>query len=60
MNKKVKLLNFRESDRRKIMQVLSKDVQLLEKHKLMDYSLLLCIQRNPDRLTPRGTRVRNR
>lgn len=60
MNKKMRWLNFRESDRKKIMQVLAKDVQLLEQHKLMDYSLLLCIQRNPDRLTPRGTKVRYR
>lgn len=41
-------LNFSELDRKKIMKAMKKDVEMLRKFNLMDYSLLLCIQENPD------------
>lgn len=35
-------------DRNQILKTLREDVSLLEKFNLMDYSLLLCIQKNPN------------
>ena len=39
-------LNFTNKDRKQILCTLREDVSLLEKFNLMDYSLLLCIQKN--------------
>jgi hypothetical protein len=44
MEKELKI-NFREGDRAKILKSLSEDVSLLTKFNLMDYSLLLCVQK---------------
>ena len=41
-------LRFRDIDRRRILSVMAKDVTLLKEYNLMDYSLLMCIQENPD------------
>jgi hypothetical protein len=38
-------LNFRQSDRSHILKSLGEDVSLLTKFNLMDYSLLLCVQK---------------
>ena len=38
-------LNFRKKDRAKILKSLGEDVSLLTKFNLMDYSLLLCVQK---------------
>jgi hypothetical protein len=35
-------------DRKTIMRAMISDVEMLRKFNLMDYSLLLCIQENPD------------
>jgi len=41
-------LNFSKKDRDTIMTAMISDVGMLRKFNLMDYSLLLCIQKNPD------------
>lgn len=41
-------LNFPKIDRQRIMKAMVSDVDMLCKFNLMDYSLLLCIQKNPD------------
>lgn len=41
-------LHFKKDDRRRIMKAMIDDVEILRKFNLMDYSLLLCIQENPD------------
>jgi len=38
-------LNFRRKDRNEILKSLGEDVSLLSKFNLMDYSLLLCVQK---------------
>jgi|Transcript_34520 1-phosphatidylinositol-4-phosphate 5-kinase len=50
LNAKKIWLRFRDLDRRRILSVMAKDVALLKEYNLMDYSLLLCIQENPDYL----------
>ena len=44
MEKELKI-KFSEGDRAKILKSLSEDVSLLTKFNLMDYSLLLCVQK---------------
>jgi len=41
-------LNFRRKDRNEILKSLGEDVSLLSKFNLMDYSLLLCVQKVKD------------
>lgn len=48
MNQEKIWLRFHEKDRRTILKAMQSDVNLLQKYNLMDYSLLLCIQENPD------------
>lgn len=48
MNRTNFWLHFRGSDRKQIMNAMIGDVEILRKFNLMDYSLLLCIQENPD------------
>ena len=48
MSKENFWLHFRKEDRIRIMAAMIKDVEILKKFNLMDYSLLLCIQENPD------------
>lgn len=43
-----KFLNFQRADMREIMKMMFKDVKFLNSHNLMDYSLLLIIENNPD------------
>lgn len=43
-----KWLKFSNKDRKNILNSLKKDCAVLEKYNLMDYSLLLCIQHNPE------------
>ena len=53
-NKKQIWLRFRDIDRRRILSVMARDVSLLKEYNLMDYSLLLCIQENPDYMLARS------
>lgn len=48
MSKERNWLRFREEDQIQIMKTLEQDVQMLKILNLMDYSLLLCIESNPD------------
>lgn len=48
LNKQKEWLNFRPRDREQIWNAMISDVEMLWKFNLMDYSLLLCIQDNPD------------
>ena len=48
MNTERAWLNFSKQDRNQILNTLREDVELLKKFNLMDYSLLLCIQENPE------------
>jgi 1-phosphatidylinositol-4-phosphate 5-kinase len=41
------LLRFKASDRRAVMKAMERDVRMLKKFNMMDYSLLFCIQNNP-------------
>ena len=41
------LLRFRAADRRRVMKAMERDVKMLRKFNMMDYSLLFCIQNNP-------------
>lgn len=55
-NKKQIWLRFRDIDRRRILSVMARDVSLLKEYNLMDYSLLLCIQENPDYMLARNSK----
>ena len=37
------LLRFRAADRRRVMKAMERDVKMLRKFNMMDYSLLFCI-----------------
>lgn len=41
-------IRFQEKDRHQILRTMRKDVRIMENYNLMDYSLLMCIQENPD------------
>ena len=41
------MTSFNEEDREKLRTIITKDVEFLRKHALMDYSLLLAIERGP-------------
>ena len=58
-NKKQIWLRFRDIDRRRILSVMARDVSLLKEYNLMDYSLLLCIQENPEYMLARNNRDTN-
>lgn len=57
MNQEQIWLRFSQKDRHAILKAMQSDVHLLQKYNLMDYSLLLCIQANPD--FKRGKRASN-
>jgi hypothetical protein len=40
-------LRFKKEDRMEILNTMEKDAAILEKHNIMDYSLLFCIEKNP-------------
>lgn len=42
------MLRFGKKDRLVILESMKKDLQLLSLYNMMDYSLLLCIEKNPD------------
>ena len=44
----LQLLRFKKRDRFSLLETLDQDVQLLEKHNIMDYSLLFAIEKNPN------------
>lgn len=48
MNQEKLWLRFSEKDRKEILKMMRTDVRLMSKYNLMDYSLLLGIQENPD------------
>mmetsp|Transcript_7235 Transcript_7235/g.5221 ORF Transcript_7235/g.5221 Transcript_7235/m.5221 type:complete len:141 (-) Transcript_7235:399-821(-) len=48
MSKERNWIRFRKEDQISIMKTLEKDVQMLKILNLMDYSLLLCVESNPD------------
>ena len=48
--KEKKFLNFQRADMREIMKMMFKDIKYLNSRNLMDYSLLLIIENNPDYL----------
>lgn len=48
------LLRFRPEDQEEINETLARDVELLRAHKIMDYSLLFCIEKNPAYLALKG------
>jgi hypothetical protein len=41
-------LRFRPSDRVQLLNTLEKDVEMLEKLNIMDYSLLFAVEQNPN------------
>eukprot|EP00352_Strombidinopsis_acuminata_P001146 CAMPEP_0176344834 /NCGR_PEP_ID=MMETSP0126-20121128/4990_1 /TAXON_ID=141414 ORGANISM="Strombidinopsis acuminatum, Strain SPMC142" /NCGR_SAMPLE_ID=MMETSP0126 /ASSEMBLY_ACC=CAM_ASM_000229 /LENGTH=124 /DNA_ID=CAMNT_0017691479 /DNA_START=1756 /DNA_END=2130 /DNA_ORIENTATION=- len=41
-------LRFRRKDRKRIMKMMRADIKFLNLHNLMDYSLLLLVENNPD------------
>ena len=43
-----KFLRFRRDDMRSICQQILQDIAFMAEHSLMDYSLLLITERNPD------------
>ena len=49
------LLQFREEDQVQLMKNLKKDAKMLRDMKIMDYSLLLAIEKNPDFKDVNGT-----
>lgn len=51
MNQEKIWLRFSEKDRKQIMKIMRIDCKLLSTYNLMDYSLLTCIQENPDYTT---------
>jgi hypothetical protein len=42
------LLRFKRLDKSNIMDILERDAKILKKHNIMDYSLLFCIEKNPN------------
>lgn len=48
MNQEKIWIRFSMRDRKRIMKVMQSDIKLLQTYNLMDYSLLTCIQENPD------------
>lgn len=48
MNQEKIWIRFSMKDRKRIMKVMQSDIKLLQTYNLMDYSLLTCIQENPD------------
>ena len=48
MNAEKLWLRFSPKDRKEIMRIMRIDVKLLQTYNLMDYSLLTCIQENPE------------
>ena len=53
MNQEKIWLRFSEKDRREILKIMRTDVKILQTYNLMDYSLLMGIQNNPDYLPAR-------
>ena len=53
MNQEKIWLRFSEKDRKEILKVMRTDVKLLQTYNLMDYSLLMGIQDNPDYIAAR-------
>lgn len=53
--KSKKLLKFREEDVKEIMRMIKRDSNILRNHSIMDYSLLLAIEKNPYRKEHMGT-----
>ena len=51
---------FRLKDREKIMAQMLRDIQFLEEHNLMDYSLLVIIETNPKFTEAQTKRVMRR
>lgn len=41
-------LRFKGTDIQKINEAMREDVKLLQRYNMMDYSVLLCVQENPD------------
>jgi len=41
------VLRFKEEDAKKIIRIIERDVLLLRKHNLMDYSILMAIEKTP-------------
>ena len=48
MNQEKLWIRFSDKHRRQILKMMRTDVKLLQTYNLMDYSLLMCIQENPD------------
>ena len=48
ISKTEKFLRFRKADMRSICQSIYRDIEFMATHNLMDYSLLLITERNPD------------
>lgn len=53
MNQEKLWLRFSEKDRKEILKMMRTDVKLMSKYNLMDYSLLLGIQENPNYMDAR-------
>lgn len=53
MNQEKIWLRFSERDRKEILKIMRTDVKLMQTYNLMDYSLLMGIQDNPDYLPAR-------
>jgi len=52
-------LRFSEKDRREILKIMRTDVRILSTYNLMDYSLLMGIQDNPDYVPARKEFAQN-
>lgn len=48
MNQEKIWIRFSDSQRKSILKMMRTDVKLMQTYNLMDYSLLMCIQENPD------------
>ena len=48
LNRERRWLHFKAADRRKVFESLKEDVMLLKNFNMMDYSLLFCVQKNPN------------
>ena len=59
MNQEKIWLRFSEKDRREILKIMRTDVRILSTYNLMDYSLLMGIQDNPDYVPARKEFAQN-
>jgi len=55
IRKEKMIMRFREEDQVEIMKNIERDAEILRMHNIMDYSLLLAIEKNPHYIKMKGT-----